>query len=327
MRDRNKTKKQLTSELAGLHKRVAEWESTGSLHGSAAGAGTASESGADEQLAELEHLYRTAPVGLAFLDAKLRYRRINERLAAINGASVEAHIGRTVADMIPGIADRVTAIHRKVLRAGKPVLNVQVSGVLPSDLGEEHTWLASYYPIKSEAGTIRGISAMVLDVTEMKRAEKALRESEIRARKHLAELTLIYDTAPIGLCFVDTDLRFVRINKELAAINGVSVADSIGRTLREVIPDIAYIVEPIYREVLETNEAAIEFEVSGVTPAAPNVERHWLVSYYPVTSEGRRLGVSTVVQEITYQKRAEQAGIKLKHLEDGPPIQRNNGRP
>ena len=143
MRDGNKTKKQLIGELAGLRKRVAEWESRGSLLGSAAGARTASESGAHEQLAELEHLYRTAPVGLAFLDAKLRYRRINEKLAAMNGASVEAHIGRTVGDMIPGIADRVTAIHRKVLRAGKPVLNVQVSGVVPSDLGEEHTRLAS----------------------------------------------------------------------------------------------------------------------------------------------------------------------------------------
>jgi len=100
----------------------------------------------------------------------------------------------------------------------------------------------------------------------------------------------------------------------------VSVADSIGRTLREVIPDIAYIVEPIYREVLETSKPAIEFEVSGVTPATPNVERHWLVSYYPVTSEGTMLGVSTVVQEITYQKTSGAGGNQAEASGGRSPI-------
>jgi PAS domain-containing protein len=45
------------------------------------------------KVAELEHLYQTAPIGLAFLDSNLRYQRINERLASIKGVSVEQHLG------------------------------------------------------------------------------------------------------------------------------------------------------------------------------------------------------------------------------------------
>ena len=54
---------------------------------------------------ELEQLYDHAPVGLCFMDCELRFVRINKQMAAINGAPVEAHIGRTLRDIIPKIAD------------------------------------------------------------------------------------------------------------------------------------------------------------------------------------------------------------------------------
>jgi PAS domain S-box-containing protein len=56
------------------------------------------------------------------------------------------------------------------------------------------------------------------------------------------ELIQLYANAPIGLALVDRDHRFVRVNERLAAINGRSVADHLGRTIREVIPKLADVV-------------------------------------------------------------------------------------
>jgi PAS domain-containing protein len=55
---------------------------------------------ADDRCAELEMIYRTAPVGLALLDRDLRFIRINDRLAAINGRPASEHIGRRLRDAI-----------------------------------------------------------------------------------------------------------------------------------------------------------------------------------------------------------------------------------
>lgn len=144
-------------------------------------------------------------------------------------------------------------------------------------------------------------------------AEKSITESEKRFRDQLTELEHIYNTSPVGLCMMDTDLRFVRINKKMAVINGKPVSEHIGRHLNDVLPEIASEVEPIYRKVIESGEPKLNFEVGGTTPAQPDVERHWLVSYYPVRStDGIMLGVGTVVLEITEQKRAEKERAELE---------------
>ena len=63
-------------------------------------------------------------------------------------------------------------------------------------------------------------------------------ERDTGAATALDELELIYRTAPVGLCLVDRELRFVRINEQLAAINGRPVQEHIGKTVRDIIPKI-----------------------------------------------------------------------------------------
>ncbi len=53
----------------------------------------------------------------------------------------------------------------------------------------------------------------------------------------------VYKEAPIGLCCLDTNLRYVHINHWLAAINGLSVEEHLGRTVREVLPNVAAGIE------------------------------------------------------------------------------------
>jgi len=142
----------------------------------------------------------------------------------------------------------------------------------------------------------------------MKRDEVSGQSRIQSADTGLAGLRHLLETVPVGLCLMDRNLRFVHINKHLAEINGLPADEHIGRTLHEVIPEIAKIVTPTYREVIATGEATLDFEVRGVSPADPETERCWLVSHYPVRSEdGEVIGVSTAVLDITDRERASQA--------------------
>jgi PAS domain S-box-containing protein len=136
---------------------------------------------------------------------------------------------------------------------------------------------------------------------------------DITARKYtemrLAEQTALLDTlaaqAPLGMAFVDPEFRFVRINDKLAAMNGISVAEHLGRPVAQVLPQLWPVLEGPYRRALAGE--ALEDEVCGQTAAAPGVTRCWATSYYPVRVGTRTLGVGVVVQDVTQRRQAEQA--------------------
>lgn len=134
----------------------------------------------------------------------------------------------------------------------------------------------------------------------------ALQESEALAHRHLDELEAIYNTAPIGLCVLDRELRWVHINEKLAEINGFSAAEHMGRSVRELLPDLADDAEPLLRQILETEEPVLNIELNGETPAQPGVERTWLEQWYPLhDSAGAVVGINIVAEEITERKRIE----------------------
>lgn len=151
-------------------------------------------------------------------------------------------------------------------------------------------------------------------IEERRRAFAALSESEQEVRRQYAQIATIYHRAPVGLDFVDAHLRYVSINEYLAEINGMPVDAHLGRTVRQVLPHIADTIEPLYRRVIDTGLPVVDFEVHGMTPSRPGIERSWLVSRYPVkNAQSAVLGVITVVQEITERKRAQEAQQELAH--------------
>jgi PAS domain S-box-containing protein len=141
-----------------------------------------------DQYAELDQIYRYAPVGLFTTDRDCRFRRINERMADINGLAVEAHIGRTVEEIVPDLAGQLRALFQPVLERGEPVLEVELHGETSKAPGMKRDWLASYFPLRSGNGAIIGLIGAVLEITERKRVEEALREADRRKDAFLATL-------------------------------------------------------------------------------------------------------------------------------------------
>jgi PAS domain S-box-containing protein len=132
---------------------------------------------------------------------------------------------------------------------------------------------------------------------EARQAADDLAGSQKESVDTLALLDAFLSNAPIGMAFFDSELRYLRINEHLAAANGKPVAEHLGKTIAEAVPNMPPMIPADLREVSETRRPLLNREVTG-RPGQP--ERTWLSSYFPVrTSDGRSLGVGVVALDIT----------------------------
>ena len=131
---------------------------------------------AERQRAEIETVYRTAPIGLALFDTTdFRYLRLNDRQAEFFGLKPEQIVGRTLTEMAP--IEGLKELFEQVL-AGKPVINFPLEGELATNAGEHRYWTVSYFPVVAGDGSIQAITAASLEITQQKKAELALLQSE-----------------------------------------------------------------------------------------------------------------------------------------------------
>ncbi|MDO9709507.1 sensor histidine kinase [Paracraurococcus lichenis] len=144
----------------------------------------ASEREARRRLAELETLYHFAPLGLAQFDRDLRFVRINEALAEINGFPVEAHIGRNAWDLVPDLRNAAEPLLRRVLAQGETITGIEFTGETAKAPGVKRDWVEQFYPLRDpETQEVVGVGVVCEEVTERKRAERA-RELLLRELDH-----------------------------------------------------------------------------------------------------------------------------------------------
>ncbi|MGB7039953.1 MAG: PAS domain-containing protein [Xanthobacteraceae bacterium] len=132
---------------------------------------------------ELRLIYDTAPIGLAFLTPDCRYALINQHLTEICGISVADHIGRSVRECVPKVADQVEHLVRAILQSGEPVTGVEINGQRPDGSNTDQVWITYWHPLKNQSGDILGINVAAEEITERKRAEQALAASQDSLRK------------------------------------------------------------------------------------------------------------------------------------------------
>jgi PAS domain S-box-containing protein len=160
------------------------------------------------------------------------------------------------------------------------------------------------FPLRDAEGRILSWLGCSINIHEswiaVERAEDERRKSE----QVRAALDTFFDAVPAGMALFDDKLRYLRINRTLAEINGLSVEAHVGYTTRELFPELNPHPEGLLRQVLTTGET-ITFESTGKTPASDEANT-WIACTAPVrTPAGLPLGVATVILDISQRKRAE----------------------
>jgi PAS domain S-box-containing protein len=134
-----------------------------------------------ERLSQLQAIYDSAPVGLCFLDRELRYVNLNQRLADMNGTTVQAMLGRKVADVVP-ILYAQAELHLKRALQGEAHSGGELYAPSSQAEGPAMRRLVSYQPVRDEAGEVLGVCVSVLDSSAFRRNEEVLYESAVRHR-------------------------------------------------------------------------------------------------------------------------------------------------
>ena len=191
--------------------------------------------------AGLQLIYRTAPIGLAFLSPDCRYVMINERLTEICGLPISDHIGRSVRATVPQVADEVEHLVATIVRTGEPVTGVEVHGQRPDGSNNDHTWITYWHPLKNRSGQVIGINVAAEEVTERKRAETTIVATQEQLRSLNAALAerveaqaqerdRVWNVSQDLLIVSNTTGSIVNVNPAWLATLGWSADDLVGKS-------------------------------------------------------------------------------------------------
>lgn len=250
-----------------------------------------------EARTQLTQLLGRSAVVLMRMDAGGRVTSAQGPRLDVVGRSAEELLGRNVFELFAERED-VLGHLRDAFAGTERHADVRFRG---------RTWEVHYLPVRGPDGEPAGVSGLTVDVTDRQR----LAEERGRAA---AVLDAVLQATPVGLALVDPGLRYLNINPALAAINGRSVEETLGRTIREVLGDAAEPYATWTEQVLRTGEP-----VSAQMPVEPPSDRvrpgHYMGTIYPVRgADGQVFAAGIVVVDVTQQRRELQERERLLAL-------------
>jgi signal transduction histidine kinase len=136
-------------------------------------------SGLNDTLALLDSMLANAPIGFAFFDRRLQFVRVNQFLASMNDLPVGRHIGRYVDNVFPArVAKPIAESIQSVFEHGHTVQNLELLGDPGPESVATRSWLANVYPVRTDSHSVRWVGMILVETTERRRAEDALRRTE-----------------------------------------------------------------------------------------------------------------------------------------------------
>ena len=178
-------------------------------------------------------------MGIGFWDRDLRFVRVNDALAKVNRTTPEEHVGRTLEEVIPTLAPTLLPLYRQVLESGEPLIHTESTDDDALVIGERRHWLSSYYPVRTPEGEVIGIGAVIMEITDRRRADDRLRllaeagelfsssldQDEIAARIAQVAVPRLADTCNVYRGLAPTSLvRVACVNNDPASCSRSRVA-------------------------------------------------------------------------------------------------------
>ena len=209
----------------------------------------------EEALTMLETLQSSVPIGFCVVDSDFRYVRINEALAASNGLPVADHLGRQIAEVLPGLWPEVEPYYRRVLENGESIVNVEIERPLAADPERVRSWMESFYAVVVDGENL-GVGAIIVDVTQSKQAERTRSELTQAAADAMAAMVEVRDPYTSG-----HQSRVAAIASAIAAEMKLDRETIEGIDLAARIHDIGKIGTPAEILSRPTNLSAMEWEL------------------------------------------------------------------
>ena len=264
------------------------------------------EAAARETDARFRSFIEHSPTSIAMLDRDGRYVVVNQELVErfrVDGP--DAIIGKTVFDFFPPEqAVEYKEQDQRILETG---VSEQISYELQNDDGGPQAYLAQKFPIRDGEGEIVGLGIATTDITELRRAEAAVREREARFRSFI-------DNSPAYISMMDRERVFILASQKLIDERAGGDPDAIlGKTVFDYFPpDMAAQFDEQDQRILRTGQPE---EVSYDIPNPDGTERSLLAVKFPVrAADGEIMGIGVVTTDITASKRAEAAVREREEL-------------
>ncbi len=172
----------------------------------------------------------------------------------------------------------------------------------------EYRWHAFRgLPIHDDHGAVVKWIGSATDIDDERRSSAVRRVADRHSAEALTLLETVLSTAPFGFGFVDRDFRIVRVNETMAAVDGSSVAELVGRSVGDLAPELWPQLEPLFRHARDHDEEVVDVMVDRASAADPEVLRHWLTSLYPVSLNNEVIGIGVVAVDVTEPVKAKLA--------------------
>ena len=210
--------------------------------------------GLNDTLSLLDSMLANAPIGLAFFDHRCRFVRVNQVFAAMTGSPLSRHLGRTLTELLPQpVAKQLEDTVLRVFAGEEPVRNLELNGH-HGDAPRAWTWLASAYPVRPTPQQVRWVGLIVLDASDRKRSEEALRKTEKLAATGRLAASIAHE-----------------INNPLEAITNLLFLLRNYCELED--PALGYVVmaEHEARRIAEITQQTLRFYRQSTSPARANM--------------------------------------------------------
>ena len=246
----------------------------------------------------LDSVVQNLPVGVFIKDAqKLRIEYWNKASEELFGYTKDEVLGKNDYDFLPeDRANNLRAKDRQVLQGGK-LVDIPASQIITPHRGERivHT---KKVPLLDQRGIPQHLLIICEDITERKRAEEALRESESHYRR-------IVETASEGVWMFDADSKTTFVNSRMAQMLGYKVEEMLGQSLFQFIDEESHQLAQSY---VNRRYQGIQERYDFKFRRQDGSHLWAIVSATPIfDSRGQFVGVLRMITDISERKHTEEA--------------------